>query len=349
MFEGALELLALVEASTPDELQAAHVELLRGQIAFASSMGSRCTAVALEGCPDALSGSTPSLRARPTSTRGELRCSPVASPPPAAWSRYPVLPNRLRGRPARSVHPICCSMASPPSSRKDVRRPRHCSGGQRPCLRTEASPGQENFRWGWLTTNPPNLVWDEDSWHAISARNLKEARDAGALARLPIDLADWGIFVAWCGDFGAAAVAIAEAEAITKATGTHIAPYAQLLLSALRGQSDALPLIESTIRDAETGGQGLSVQWAEWTSAILFNGLGRYDQALASAQRAAEETPQLQHSPWASTELIEAAVRTGEPDVAAGCARARDGGHRALQHRLGPGNASALPGTLERG
>ena len=39
IFEGALELLALAEASTPDELQAAHVELLRGQIAFASSMG----------------------------------------------------------------------------------------------------------------------------------------------------------------------------------------------------------------------------------------------------------------------------------------------------------------------
>ena len=93
---------------------------------------------------------------------------------------------------------------------------------------------------GLADDNPPNLVWDEDSWHAISARNLKEARDAGALARLPIDLADWGIFVASCGDFGAAAVAIAEAEAITKATGTHMAPYAQLLLSALRGQERRL-------------------------------------------------------------------------------------------------------------
>src|SRR4029453_7175887 len=130
----------------------------------------------------------------------------------------------------------------------------------------------------------------------------------------PIDLADWGIFASWCGDFRAAAVAIAEADAITKATGTHIAPYAQLLLSALRGQSDA-PLIESTIRDAETNGQGLSVQWAEWTSAILYNGLSRYDRALASAQRAAEGTPHLQVAPWASTELIEAAVRTGRPDV----------------------------------
>ena len=104
------------------------------------------------------------------------------------------------------------------------------------------------------------------------------------------------------------AAAIAEAEAITTATGTHIAPYAQLLLSALRGQSDASPLIESTIRDAETSGQGLGVQWAEWTSAILFNGLGRYDRALASAQRAAEETPQLQVAPWASTELTNVAT-----------------------------------------
>src|SRR6478736_6299627 len=114
-----------------------------------------------------------------------------------------------------------------------------------------------------MTTIPPNILWDEDSWRAISARHLREARDAGALARLPIDLADWAIFVTSCGDFGAADVAIAEAEAITKATGTHMAPYAQLLLAAFRGQRGALPVIESTIRDAATSGQGLSVQWAE--------------------------------------------------------------------------------------
>src|SRR4051795_11882964 len=40
MFEGGLELLAVAEASTPAELAGAQAELLRGQIAFASSMGS---------------------------------------------------------------------------------------------------------------------------------------------------------------------------------------------------------------------------------------------------------------------------------------------------------------------
>ena len=47
IFEGALELLALAEASTPDELQMAQVELLRGQIAFASSMGTAAPALLL--------------------------------------------------------------------------------------------------------------------------------------------------------------------------------------------------------------------------------------------------------------------------------------------------------------
>ena len=79
-----------------------------------------------------------------------------------------------------------------------------------------------------------------------------------------------------------------------------------------------MPLIESTILDAESGGQGLGVQWAEWVSAILFNGLGRYDRALAWAQRAADATPQLQFGVWALTELIEAAVHLGKPDVATG-------------------------------
>ena len=316
MFEGALELLALAEASTPDELQVAHVELLKGQIAFASSMGPTAPPLLLKAA-QRLERLDPEL-ARQTyldAWGAALFAGRFAS----AGSLVEV--SRAAASAPRPTRPLQASDLLLDGLTTLFTEGRAAAA---PLLRqatamfaNEASPRQENFRWGWMTTIPPNLLWDEDSWHAISARHLKEARDAGALARLPIDLADWGIFAAWCGDFGAAAVAVAEAEAITKATGTHIAPYAQLLLSALRGQSDASPLIESTIRDAETNGQGLSVQWAEWTSAILFNGLGRYDRALASAQRAAEETPQLHVSPWASTELIEAAVRSSRPDVAA--------------------------------
>ena len=317
IFEGALELLALAAASTPDELQAAHVELLRGQIAFASRMGPTAPPLLLKAA-QRLERLDPEL-ARETYLD--------------AWGAA-FFAGRLAS--AGSLVEVSRAAKSAPRSTRPQRPSDLLLDGlstlgtegraaAAPLLRRataafadEGSPGQENFRWGWLTTVSAKLLWDEDSWHTVSARYLREGRDAGALARLPIDLTDWAFFATWCGDFGAAAVAIAELEAITKATGSHIAPYAQLLLAAFRGQTDALPLIESTIRDAGTSGQELGVQWAEWVSAILFNGAARYDRALASAQRAADETPQVQFSPWASTELIEAAVRSERPEIAAG-------------------------------
>src|SRR5215203_3456354 len=317
IFEGALELLASAEASTPDEPQAAHIELLRGQIAFASSMGPTAPPLLLKAA-QRIERLDPEL-ARETyldAWGAAFFAGRLAS----AGSLVEV--SRAAKSAPRSARPLRASDLLLDGLSTLVTEGRAAAA---PLLRratasfsNEASPGQENFHWGRTTTISAKLLWDEDSWHAIIARYLREARDAGALARLPIDLADWAIFFTWCGDFAAAAVAIAEADAITKATGTHIAPYAQLLLSAFRGQDDASPLIESTIRHAGTGGQGLGVQWADWVSAILFNGLARYDRALASAQRAAAERPLLHVSPWASTELVEAAVRSARPDVAAG-------------------------------
>jgi DNA-binding NarL/FixJ family response regulator len=320
IFDGAVELLALAEAATPDELQMAHVELLRGQVAFASNLGTTAPPLLLKAAQrferldpglardtylDAWGAALFAGRLASAGSLVEVSRAAKSAPRPTR----PLRPSDLL------LDGLTTFVTEGPAAAAPLLRRATAAFADE--ASDEASPGQENFRWGWMTTIPPNILWDEDSWHAISARHLKEARDTGALARLPIDLADWGIFCAWCGDFGAAAVAIAEAEAITKATGTHLAPYAQLLLFALRGQSDALPLIESTIRDAGTGGQGLSVQWAEWVSAILFNGLGRYDRAFASAQRAAEGPPH-HVSPWALTELIEAAARTARPDVAGG-------------------------------
>jgi DNA-binding CsgD family transcriptional regulator len=316
VFAGGLELLALAEASTLSEPQMAHAELLRGQIAFASGMGTAAPPLLLKAAkrlerqdPDLaretyLDAWGAALFANSLSSGGSLidvSRAARSAPPPTG----PLRPSDLLLEGLATLVTDGRAAAAPLLQRTTA------------AFANETSPNQENFRWGWLTTTPPNVLWDEDSWHAISARNLKQARDAGALARLPIDLADWTIFVTSCGDFGAADVAISETEAITRATGTYIAPYGQLLLAALRGRSDALPLIESTIRDAGRSGQGLSVMWAEWVSGILFNGLGRYDRAVASARRAAGYTPQLQFSPWALTELIEAAVHSGQPDVAA--------------------------------
>ena len=62
----------------------------------------------------------------------------------------------------------------------------------------------------------------------------------------------------------------------------------------------------------------MGVQYSQWASAILYNGLGRYETALAGAQQAAEQASELPISMWALAELIEAASRTGQAQLAAG-------------------------------
>jgi DNA-binding CsgD family transcriptional regulator len=62
----------------------------------------------------------------------------------------------------------------------------------------------------------------------------------------------------------------------------------------------------------------MGIQWCQWVSGILYNGLGRYERALSQAQEASEQAPELFVSAWALPELIEAASRTGETRLAAG-------------------------------
>src|SRR5436190_13990340 len=146
---------------------------------------------------------------------------------------------------------------------------------------------------------------------------MELARDAGALAPLAIALNGEGIVVTWRGDFAAAPRVIAEADAVTEATGTRIAPYGAMLLAALRGrEADARALIDATIKDATIGGEGLAVQYAQWTTAVLDNGLGRYEDAMAAAQQASEDTPELFIAVWALPELIEGAMRSGNAEFA---------------------------------
>ena len=259
-------------------------------------------------------------------------------------------PDRLRGRPARS---------KPSDLLLDGWATLFTEGraAAAPLLRRatamfadEASPRQENFRWGWMTTIPPNLLWDGGQ---LACDQRAPPRDAGALARLPIDLADWGIFcLVVAATSRAAAVAIAEADSDHKGDrDPHCTLCPAVALRAPKAKRDRpAPLIESTIRDAETNGQGLSLP------------VGRVDER-NPLQRAEplrprrsprpnerpRETPQPRVAPWASTELIEAAVRTGRPDVAAGALERVMEATAPSSTDWGLGIASALPGTLERG
>ena len=63
-------------------------------------------------------------------------------------------------------------------------------------------------------------------------------------------------------------------------------------------------------------GEGVGLPMLDWAEAILFNGLGRYEEARTAALRATEHAHALAASNWGMVELIEAAARAGTPDVA---------------------------------
>jgi DNA-binding CsgD family transcriptional regulator len=108
-----------------------------------------------------------------------------------------------------------------------------------------------------------------------------------------------------------------------EATGSTLAPYGAIGLAALRGrEAEAISLIDETRSDVTLRGEGRGLSVLDWAEAVLYNGLGRYEEACAAALRVVEYPHDLSTSNWAIAELIEAAVRAGTPELAAAaCSR----------------------------
>jgi uncharacterized caspase-like protein len=135
----------------------------------------------------------------------------------------------------------------------------------------------------------------------VGLRGVACDRRPGAV--LPVFVLSQGLRAVMAGEFATAASLIAEADVIAEATETGIAPYASLTLGALRGrEAEISELITSTNTNAVAEGQGLGAQGVQWAAAILHNGLGRYDEALAAAQQASEIIPSCisRPGPWPS-------------------------------------------------
>jgi DNA-binding CsgD family transcriptional regulator len=158
-------------------------------------------------------------------------------------------------------------------------------------------------------------LWAYDGWR-VTARQVQLARDAGALDRLPLLLNQIALDAVYGGDLAAATSLIAEADTICEATGARVAPYAATMLASFRGrETEAAPLIQSAIEQAEAGGQGAAVTWGYRVAAILCNGLCRHEEALAAARQASEHA-HVYVSMSTLPELIEAATRTGSTRIA---------------------------------
>jgi DNA-binding CsgD family transcriptional regulator len=316
-FDAALRLLAMAEAGPLTELQRARADLLHGQVAFASGRGGDAPLLLLKAAKrlepldarlaretylEALSASVYATR---FVTGGVLREAAEAARAAPAAPHPPSAPDLLLDGLALLI--TAGYTAATPMLKHALS-----------AFSSEDLPREEALRWLWLAIPTAVRLWDDDGWDRLSARQVRLARDAGALGVLPIALNQRAGLYLHQGDFAAAASLADEAAAITEATGSQLPLYAPLGLAAFRGQEQqASRLIATGTKDLARREAGVGPTLLYWATAVLDNGLGRYQDALAAAQRAVEDEYELVFSTWATVELIEAAARSGVPGHAA--------------------------------
>jgi DNA-binding CsgD family transcriptional regulator len=182
----------------------------------------------------------------------------------------------------------------------------------------EGMSADEELRWHWMAGVVARHVWDDDSWQVLSERHVQLARDVGALGELPLALNSRAFMLLFAGDLAGATTLIQELQPAIAATGSNLAPYAALGLAALAGrQAETAVLIDATIKDVTVRGEGIGITVAEWANGVLNNAVGDYQRATTAAQHSADYLGDMVAPTWATVELIEAASRSGQTDVAA--------------------------------
>jgi DNA-binding CsgD family transcriptional regulator len=310
--DAALTLLATAAAGPLDELDSAILQRLRGQIALDLGRGGEAApllldaAKRLESLDAALARETHIEALWAASVAGRLgagvldaaeaaRAAPPAPEPPRATDLL------VQGLAVRFTEGYT---AGAPILKRALGT-----------YRAEAGHDEQDLLWPWMTARVAVELFDDEAWSALATRHVQIARDTGALNVLPATLTSLAGMRSAEGNLDAAATLLDEADAIIAATGTARSFVGRLLLAGCRGDEfQASILIEALERDANARGDGATLSVGDYARALLHNGLGHYEMALAAAQQASAED-QLGISSWSLSELVEAAVRSGRPQV----------------------------------
>jgi tetratricopeptide (TPR) repeat protein len=345
--EATHELLAIAELGPLDELQRASLERVRARISLAWTRGSDAPALLLAAA----------RRLEPLDP--QLARDTYLEALGAAMFR-----GRLgRERGVRDVAEAARTAPPPPEPPRatdlllDGLTTRFSEGyadGVRPLRRAIDAFSREDHRGqydsGWLLACriAPD-IWDDGAWHDLAAAGLGLARDGGALTLLPIALHYRAGVHVHASEFAAATALVDEADRISKATGTARFTYTSMVLAGWRGDHDeALRLIRASVQDATARGEGRVIGLAEYATAVLHNGLGRYGDALAAAQRGCAHDD-LGLCGWSLVELIEAGAPQREVRRRSRRAPPPRGAHARRRHRLGARRRGVLASSPGRG
>ncbi len=312
----ALELLTVAAAGPLDAVAQARLELLRARIAFHGARGGEGPRMLLDAA-ESLAPLDPAL-SRETYLDALDAAIVTGDRGPGGGVRAVAEAARAAPAPPESPRPVDLLLdglvttftqgyaAGVPGLRRAL------DAFNRHERDDHAVNDGDDRRWLWLAGRTAMSVFDDQMVHALAARHVRLAREAGALATLPAALLVQSVMLVLSGDFSRAA----EQTAIAAATRTVPVLHGQLILAAWRGRSDETTEIHATmVREAAGRGGRTEDFLAQYAMAVLHNGLGDYPAALVAATRAFE-SDELTHSNLAHSELIEAACRSGRPERA---------------------------------
>ena len=324
-FGDALSLLAGAEAGTARRSRAGQIDLLRAQISYNSSHGNEAlplllaAARRLEPLEPSLARGTYLDALSAALFAGRLASGPGAGPGPGlrqvAQAVREAPPPQAPGKADLLLDGMAVLYtdgyaASAPQLHRAVQ-----------AFGREDLTVDEAFRSAWVAAVAAVDLWDDVHWDVLSQRHLDVVRQAGALSLLPLALASRAIFDIHSGNLAAASSLVAEGQWVAEVTGGEntLTPIPEAWLAAMRGhEKRAEQLIQDTLDAATALGQGVALNMMYSARAVLCNGLGRYEDALAAAREAATDPLELGPTKWALAELVEAGVRSGNTDVAAG-------------------------------
>jgi DNA-binding CsgD family transcriptional regulator len=317
MPDAALRLLSLADAGPLGDLQRAEVDLLRARVAFTMNRGSDAPAMLLKAASELepldvrlardtyLEAMDAARFAAHLATGAGVRevAEGARGVPPAEPALAADL--LLDGLAVRFTDGYAASL---PILRRAVR------GFGSPDLSTE-----QGLRWLWLaSTTCADHLWDDRTWEVLATRHVQLAREAGALAFLPLALTSCIVMHTFIGDLETATALLQEQEAVYHASGTPLPWYGPLFLAAWQGRvAEAFERIDAGLAENARRGEGDGVIASGWGKALLCNSLGRYEEALVAAQAATDPEMEVGTPYWASlVELITAAARADQPERA---------------------------------
>ncbi|MGW7544281.1 AAA family ATPase [Streptomyces sp. NPDC054770] len=316
----ASELLAMAEADSADQLQRARVSQLRARLAFASNRGGDAPLVLLRAARKFEPSDADLARA---TYLDALTAALIAGRLARAGGSAPEV-----SQAARDV--LRTSRPSAPDLLLDGLATHFTQGYEvgAPILRRALNvfghgmSTDEELRRLWQACVTALHLWDDCAWDRLTRRYVGLARDTGAFSELPSALGMRSCALLVAGDLNAAAALSEEEQAETETAGSNVAPFGALCLSAIRGREDeTFALINTVAEQAAVDGEGIGITLTEWAEAVLCNGLGSYDRALAAAERGISYPHDIGISSWLRVELVEAAARIGVPERATSALR----------------------------